>query len=95
MLMLYIWLIILSFIICFLVLKFIEKIMYIAGVMLALMLIGVAIIPFNPGLGSQLAAYMFAVLACLAVIFLFSSFLSVIIVAPIMLLWKSLKGLFK
>jgi len=52
-------------------------------------------VPFNPSLGMQVAAYMFAILACLAVIFLFSSFLSIVVVAPIMLLWKSLKGLFK
>ncbi len=93
--MLYFWLIVLSIILCFLVLKFIDKIVYVAGVMLGLMLIGLAMVPFNPSLGMQVAAYMFAVLACLAVIFLFSSFLSIVVVAPIMLLWKSLKGLFK
>ena len=93
--MLYFWLIVLSIILCFLVLKFIDKIVYVAGVMLCLMFVGLAMVPFNPSLGMQVAAYMFAVLACLAVIFLFSSFLSIVVVAPIMLLWKSLKGLFK
>ncbi len=93
--MLYICLISISLVVTFLVLKFIEKIIYVAGVILALMLIGLAMVPFNPSLGMQVAAYMFAVLACLAVIFLFSSFLSIVVVAPIMLLWKSLKGLFK
>ena len=93
--MLYFGLIMLSLAICFLVVKFIEKIIYVAGVILALMLIGLAMVPFNPSLGMQVAAYMFAVLACLAVIFLFSSFLSIIIVAPIMLIWGSVKGLFK
>ena len=93
--MLYFWLIVLSFILCFLVLRFIEKIAYVAGIMLGLMLLGLIMIPFSPDLGIKLAAYMFAILACLAVIFLFSSFLSIVVVAPIMLLWKSLKGLFK
>jgi hypothetical protein len=93
--MLYFWLIVLSFILCFLVLRFIEKIAYVAGIMLGLMLLGIVIIPFNPDLGIKLAAYMFGILACLAVIFLFSSFLSIIIVAPIMMIWGSLKGLFK
>ena len=93
--MLYFWLIVLSLIITFFVVKFIDKIAYIAGVMLGLMLLGIVIIPFNAGLGIKLAAYMFAILACLSVLFLFSSFLSIVVVAPIMLLWKSLKGLFK
>ena len=93
--MLYFGLIILSLTICFLVVRFIEKIIYVAGVILALMLIGLAMVPFNPSLGMQVAAYMFAILACLAVIFLFSSFLSLIIVAPIMMIWGSIKGLFK
>ena len=93
--MLYFWLIVLSLILTFLVLRFIEKIAYVAGIMLGLMLLGIVIIPFNPDLGIKLAAYMFGILACLAVIFLFSSFLSLIIVAPIMMIWGSLKGLFK
>jgi len=93
--MLYILLIILSFIICFLILKFIKKIIYIIGIILALMIIGFLIIPFNLNLGMQIAAYMFSILACLAVIFLFSSILSMIIVTPITLLWNSIKGLFK
>jgi len=93
--MLYFWLIVLSLILTFLVLRFIEKIAYVAGIMLGLMLLGIVIIPFNPDLGIKLAAYMFGILACLAVIFLFSSFLSLIIVAPIMMIWGSIKGLFK
>jgi hypothetical protein len=93
--MLYFWLIVLSLILTFLVLRFIEKIAYVAGIMLGLMLLGIVIIPFNPDLGIKLAAYMFGILACLAVIFLFSSFLSIIIVAPIMMIWGSVKGLFK
>jgi hypothetical protein len=93
--MLYFWLIVLSLILTFLVLRFIEKIAYVAGIMLGLMLLGIVIIPFNPDLGIKLAAYMFGILACLAVIFLFSSFLSLIIVAPIMMIWGSVKGLFK
>ena len=93
--MLYFWLIVLSLILTFLVLRFIEKIAYVAGIMLGLMLLGLIMIPFSPDLGIKLAAYMFGILACLAVIFLFRSFLSIVVVAPIMLLWKSLKGLFK
>ena len=93
--MLYFWLIVLSFILCFLVLRFIEKIAYVAGIMLGLMFLGIVIIPLNPDLGIRLAAYSFGLLACLATIFLFSSFLSLIVVTPIMILWKSLKGLFK
>ena len=93
--MLFIVLTIMSLIVCFLVVKFIEKIIYVAGIMLALMFIGLLMIPFNPDLGVQIAAYMVGSLACLAVIFLFSSVLSVIVVGPIMLLWKSLKNLFK
>jgi len=56
--MLYFGLIILSLTVCFLVVKFIEKIVYVAGVILALMLIGLAMVPFNPSLGMQVAAYM-------------------------------------
>lgn len=93
--MLYFALICLALTICFLILKFMEKIVYVAGIITALMFIGIIMIPFNPTLGSQLVAYMFAVLACLAVIFLFSSFLSIIIVAPVMLLWGSIKSLFE
>ena len=93
--MLYFGLIVLSLIITFFVVKFIDKIVYVAGVMLGLMLLGIVIIPFNADLGIKLAAYMFGILACLAVIFLFSSFLSIIIVAPIMMIWGSVKGLFK
>ena len=93
--MLFIVLTIMSLIVCFLVVKFIEKIIYVAGIMLALMFIGLLMIPFNPDLGVQIAAYMVGSLACLAVIFLFSSVLSVIVVGPIMLLWGSIKGLFK
>jgi ABC-type dipeptide/oligopeptide/nickel transport system permease subunit len=84
-----------SLIVCFLVVKFIEKIVYMVGILIALMCIGLLMIPFNPDLGIQIAAYMVGSLACLAVIFLLSSLLSVIVVAPIMLLWKSLKSLFK
>jgi hypothetical protein len=93
--MLYFWLIVLSLIITFFVVKFIDKIIYVAGVMLGLMLLGIVIIPFNADLGIKLAAYMFGSLACLSVIFLFSSFLSIVVVAPIMMIWGSLKGLFK
>lgn len=93
--MLFIVLTIMSLIVCFLVVKFIEKIVYIAGILIALMFIGLLMIPFNPDLGIQIAAYMVGSLACLAAIFLLSSLLSVIVVAPIMLLWGSIKGLFK
>lgn len=93
--MLFIVLTIMSLIVCFLVVKFIEKIVYMAGILIALMFIGLLMIPFNPDLGIQIAAYMVGSLACLAAIFLLSSLLSVIVVAPIMLLWKSLKSLFK
>lgn len=93
--MLFIVLTIMSLIVCFLIVKFIEKIVYIAGILIALMFIGLLMIPFNPDLGIQIAAYMVGSLACLAAIFLLSSLLSVIVVAPIMLLWKSIKGLFR
>ena len=93
--MLYFWLIVLSFIICFLILKFIEKVFYFACILIALILIGIITIPLNPDLGVQLAAYSFGVLACLATIFLFSSFLTAVIVTPVIVLWKGLKGLFK
>lgn len=93
--MLFIILTIMSLIVCFLVVKFIEKIFYIAGILIALMFIGLLMIPFNPDLGIQISASIFGLLIILALIFLFSSLLSVIVVGPIMLLWGSIKGLFK
>lgn len=93
--MLFIVLTIMSLIVCFLVVKFIEKIFYIAGILIALMFIGLLMIPFNPDLGIQISASIFGLLIILAIIFLFSSLLSVIVVGPIMLLWGSIKGLFK
>ena len=85
----------LSFLVTFVVLKFIEKIFYIFAVLAALICIGVLIIPLNPDLGIKLAAYTFGLSACVFTIVLFSGFLSMIIVTPVLVLWKGLKGLFK
>ncbi len=92
--MLYITLIALSILITFLLVKFIDKIVYIFGVLAALVILGLLIIPLNADLGMKLSAWSFAILCCTATIGLFSGFLSLIVVTPIMILWKSLKGLF-
>lgn len=93
--MLYLSLIFTALVITFLLTKFIEKLAYIVGIMFSLMVIGIAIIPFNPDLGFKLAMTMLSILALLVVVFLFSGLLSAIVVTPIMLLWGSIKGLFK
>ena len=93
--MLYISLIFTGFVLTFLLVKFIEKIAYIAGIMFSLMVLGVVIIPFNMQFGLNLAMWMFCLLVMLGILFLFSGLLSAIIVTPIMLLWGSIKGLFK
>jgi hypothetical protein len=92
--MAYITLIALSILITFLLVKFIDKIVYVFGVLAALVILGFLIIPLNAYLGMKIAAWSFAILCCAATIGLFSGFLSLIIVTPIMILWKSLKGLF-
>lgn len=93
--MLYLSLIFTSLVIVFLLFKFIEKIVYIAGIMISLMIIGLVLIPFNPQFGLNLAMWMFSLLVVLGILFMFSGILSAIVVTPIMLLWGSIKGLFK
>ena len=93
--MLYLSLIFTGFVLTFILVKFIEKIAYIAGIMFSLTVLGILIIPFNMDLGVKVAMWMFCLLVMLGVLFLFSGLLSAIIVTPIMLLWGSIKGLFK
>lgn len=93
--MAYLSLIFTAFVFTFILVKFIEKITYIAGIMFSLMVLGILIIPFNMDLGIKIAMWMFCLLLMLGILFLFSGMLSAIIVTPIMLLWGSIKGLFK
>ena len=95
MLMFYIGIILLSFIITFLVTKFIEKVFYIAAILISSILLGFLIIPLNPDLGVKIAAYSFAISACIFTIVLFSGFFSMVVVTPVLVLWKGLKGLFR
>ena len=93
--MMYLSLIFTGFVLTFILVKFIEKITYIVGIMFSLMVIGLIIAPFNPNFGLNLTMWMFLLLVLLGIVFLFSGLLSAIIVTPIMLLWGSIKGLFK
>jgi len=62
---------------------------------MALIFIGLIMIPINPAIGIQVTVYSFGLLAILVIVFFFSGLISTFLIAPLMLLWGSIKGLFK
>lgn len=91
----YFWLILISLFFTFLFIRFFSKIAYIFGILMALIFIGLIMIPINPEIGIQVTVYSFGLLAILVIVFFFSGLISTFLVAPLMLLWGSIKGLFK
>jgi hypothetical protein len=88
-------LIILSLVVSFLLVKFVEKVLYIFLILLGLFFLGIAILPFNSELSAQVIGTSIGLFLCIGLVLAFSGLISAIIITPITLLWIGIKGLFK
>jgi hypothetical protein len=81
-------------IVSFLVVKFSKVLTALFGILVAIAVLGIVVMPINLDLGIKMTMYSIVYMIVGFIIFAVSSVVSAFVVAPLVVLWASLKSLF-
>jgi hypothetical protein len=81
-------------IVSFLVVKFSKVLTALFGILVAIAVLGIVVMPINLDLGIKMTMYSIVYMIVGFIIFAVSGVVSTFVVAPLVVLWASLKSLF-
>lgn len=92
--MTWIFFILMCILVSFLVVKYTKVFIAILGILASIFVLGFVVMPINLDLGVKMSTYAFVYLIVGGIVFAVSGIVSAFVVAPLVIIWESLKSLF-